>query len=106
MSGEAAAQADGETFEIEIGRPEAPWHANGARVGLTVVPDPDARHEGPRLADGRPVLIHKTNAIKRACTPDAYMLQWAVGRLNGVRVYVQDQDGQVTVVVTTKDLNP
>lgn len=96
----------GGEFEIEVGAADAPWSASNGRVGLTVVPDRHATHDGHRLADGRPVLIHKTNAIKRACTPDAYKVQWAVGRLNGVRIYVQEAGGQVNILVTSKDLNP
>lgn len=93
-------------FEIEIGEAGRPWHASNGRVGLTVAPaagDPSARK---RLPDGRPVLIHKINAIKKACTPRAHKVQWAVGELAGVKVYVQDRDGRVTILLTTEELNP
>lgn len=93
-------------FEIEIGTPDRPWHASNGRVGLTVLPDPHSVPSRKRLPDGRPVLIHKSNAIKHACTPRAHKVQWAVGELNGVKVYVQDLNGQVNIVVTMKDLNP
>ena len=92
-------------FEIEVGGFGRPWHASNGRIGITVHPHPDSR-ASKHLPDGRPVLIYKTNAIKNACTPWAHKVQWAVGELSGVKVYVQDRDGQVNIVVTTKELNP
>lgn len=68
-------------------------HATNGHVGVTVFPDGVSR-------------VRKRNAIKNACTPEAHKVQWLYAELDGVRAYVRDDGGRVSVVLTRQDLYP
>lgn len=66
-------------------------YAHNGRLGLTVA---DAGQ------------IFKRRAIKNALGENSKHITWLVGELAGVRVYIQEADDQVTVVMTADDLYP
>ena len=79
-------------FEIR-GDDGAEQHATNGRVALTLHPDGASR-------------MRKRNAIKHACTPRARKVQWLYGELDGVRCYVTDDGGMVSIVMTKQDMYP
>jgi hypothetical protein len=50
--------------------------------------------------------MRKRNAIKSACTPQAYKEHWLYGELDGVRCYVKDDNGHIRIIMTKQDLYP
>ena len=66
------------------------WHASNSSIAMTV--------QGGRL--------FKRNAIKQAGSPGAFKVQWLVGELDGVRVYVKDTGEAVHLIMTKADLYP
>lgn len=82
-------------FEI-VGEDNAAQTGSNGHVSLSVLPDA-----------GDESLMRKRNAIKKAGSPAAHKVQWLYGELDGVRVYLkQDDDGQVHAILTKKDLYP
>ena len=79
-------------FEITGRDGEAQTAGNG-RVAMTLYPDGASR-------------MRKRNAIKNACTPRARKVQWLFGELDGVRCYVRDEGGLVSIVMTKQDMYP
>ena len=79
-------------FEI-TGRDGEEQTAGNGRVAMTLVPDGASR-------------MRKRNAIKNACTPRARKVQWLFGELDGVRCYVKDEGGLVSIVMTKHDMYP
>lgn len=63
------------------------------RIELVVIPNETSR-------------MRKRNAIKNALSPEAHKIQWLYGELDGVRCYVNDEGGKVSIVLTTQDLYP
>jgi hypothetical protein len=83
------------SFEFEIdGQDGAKQIGSNGRVALTLYPD----HKNSRM--------RKRNAIKKACSPKAYKVQWLYGELDGVRCYVRTEDDFVSIVMTKQDLYP
>lgn len=83
----------GDEFEIEGQDGEVQIGSNG-HVAMSLYPDV----KGSRM--------RKRNAIKHACTPSAHKVQWLYGELDGVRCYVRDDDGFVSIVLTKQDIYP
>jgi hypothetical protein len=87
-------------FEVENGSIEphltkALRSASNGRIKIAVLPD-----------DSVPSALFKQNAIKRACTPNAYKVHTLVAQLGAVRVYVKDERGKAAIVVTREVLSP
>lgn len=87
-----------------------PWEYDPTEVAATV-----EDREGELQAHGSlsTVIVHpgksklhKRRAIKKAGTPQAYEVEWMVAHLNGVNVFIHDDEGRVTIMVTDKDLKP
>lgn len=80
------------TFVIQ-GRDGEVQHAANGVAGITVIPDGASK-------------LRKRNAIKNAGTPQSHLVQWVYGELDGVRCYVKEDAGLVSVVLTKQDLYP
>ena len=76
-------------FEIAGADGEVQTGANG-RVGVTVYPDGKSK-------------MRKRNGIR---WPGGRKVQWLYAELDGVRVYVKDDDEKVNIVLTKQDLYP
>jgi len=92
-------------FAVTPGAADAPWHALGGLVGVTVFDSPANETPSERLPDGRAVLIRKAQHLHGIGGGHAWREQICLAELNGVFIHVQERDGRVHIVVADRRLD-
>jgi hypothetical protein len=84
-----------EKGRIEEGVLSEPLIADGQRLHVQVRPTGSGK-------------LHMRRAVKGALSENSKQVDWLVAGLNGVNVYLHEDDttGKVTAVITTEDLKP